>query len=321
MATPAFEIDGRPIGNGHKPYIIAEVSGNHMGDLDKALALIDVAKEAGANAVKFQTYEAHTITLDSDAPAFIVQEDLWKGKKLYELYEKAQTPFAWHEALFAKAAAVGITAFSAPFDHSAVDLLESLNCPAYKIASCELVDIPLLKKVAATGKPLILSTGMATPAEIEEAQETVKTAGATQVALLHCISGYPTPYADANIATIAALRATYALPTGISDHTIGNTVPVAATALGACIIEKHICLGAGAGAVDEAFSLSPEELRQMVLACNQAYEATGAVTLAPTPSESDSLRFRRSLYFTDDIPAGGLIAETAVRSLRPAGGL
>jgi len=316
-----FDIAGRLIGAGHPPYIIAEISGNHMGDINKAFALIEAAKTAGADAVKFQTYEAHTITLNSDAPAFVVQEDLWKGKKLYELYEKAQTPFAWHEALFTKAAQVGITAFSAPFDHTAVELLESLNCPAYKIASCELVDIPLLKRVAATQKPVILSSGMATEAEIEEALEALRTNGAKHIALLHCISGYPTPFTDANITTLAALAGKFSVPIGISDHTQGLSVPIAATALRACIIEKHICLDRASGAIDSAFSLEPSELALMVQECRNAFDALGRVQLGPVASEADSLRFRRSLYFTEKIQAGEKITEKMVRSLRPAGGL
>lgn len=318
---PQLEINGRVIGNKHAPYIIAEISGNHMGHIDNAFALIEAAKTSGADAVKFQTYEAHTITLDSDAPAFVVQDDLWKGHRLYELYKKAQTPFAWHKDLFAKANEVGITAFSAPFDHSAVDLLESLNSPAYKIASCELVDIPLLKRVAATGKPIILSSGMATEAEINEALATLRENGADQIALLHCISGYPTPFSEANIKTISTLRNKYDVPIGISDHTLGLSVPIAATALGATIIEKHLCLDRNSMAVDAAFSLEPEELKSLVQHCQEAYEAIGSSYLQPVPSESDSLRFRRSLFFTEDIAEGAIIKKNAVRSIRPAGGL
>lgn len=319
--TLKLEIDGRVIGEGHTPYIIAEISGNHMGDITKAFALIDAAKAAGADAVKFQTYEAHTITLDSDAPSFVVQEDLWKGRKLFDLYKEAQTPFSWHPDLFKKAKDVGITAFSAPFDHIAVDLLESLDCPAYKIASCELVDIPLLKRVATTGKPVIMSSGMATEAEINEALSTLRENGASEIALLHCISGYPTPFADANIATISKLREKYDIAIGISDHTLGMSVPIAATALGATIIEKHLCLDRTSNAVDAAFSLEPRELSELVTHCRNAFDALGSPHLKPVASEADSLRFRRSLYFTEDIAAGDEIPAPAVRSLRPAGGL
>ncbi len=319
--TLQFDINDRTIGEGFSPYIIAEISGNHMGNIDTAFALIEAAKNAGADAVKFQTYEAHTITLDSDAPSFVVQEDLWKGERLYDLYKKAQTPFAWHKALFQKAKDVGITAFSAPFDHTAVDLLESLDTPAYKIASCELVDIPLLKRVAKTGKPVILSSGMATEAEINEALSTLRENGASEIALLHCISGYPTPFSDANIKTIAKLRDKYDVPIGISDHTLGLTVPIAATALGVTIIEKHICLDRASGAVDAAFSLEPDELAALVSHCRDAYAALGSALLKPVASEADSLRFRRSLYFTKDIAAGERITSGTVRSLRPAGGL
>lgn len=319
--VPELKINDRTIGEGHSPYIIAEISGNHMGDIDNAYALIDAAVDAQADAVKFQTYEANTITLDSDTPSFVVQEDLWKGRKLYDLYKEAQTPFSWHKDLFDYAVEKGITAFSAPFDHSAVDLLEELNTPAYKIASCELVDIPLLKKVASTGKPIIISSGMATEAEINEALSTLRECGAQEIALLHCISGYPTPFSDANIRTIATLREKYDAPIGISDHTLGSSVPIAATALGACVIEKHICLDRASAAVDAAFSLEPAEFKTMVRQCREAFAALGSEMLQPVDSEADSLRFRRSLYFTEDIAKGTLIEENSVRSLRPAGGL
>lgn len=319
--VPQLEIDGRVIGEGHAPYIIAEISGNHMGHIETAFSLIEAAKTAGADAVKFQTYEAHTITLNSNEPAFVVQEDLWKGKKLYDLYKKAQTPFSWHPELFKKAETIGITAFSAPFDQTAVDLLESLNSPAYKIASCELVDIPLLKRVAKTRKPIILSSGMATEAEINEALATLRENGATEIALLHCISGYPTPFADANIKTISKLQHKYDVPIGISDHTLGMAVPIAATALGATIIEKHLCLDRTSNAVDAAFSLEPQELAALVTHCKDAFDALGSALLQPVASEADSLRFRRSLYFTEDITVGSKISADAVRSLRPAGGL
>lgn len=316
-----LSINGRTIGDGNRPYIIAEISGNHMGELANAFALIEAAKDAGADAVKFQTYEAHTITLDSEEPSFVVQEELWKGKKLFDLYKQAQTPFAWHQDLFEKAAELGITAFSAPFDHSAVDLLESLHTPAYKIASCELVDIPLLRKVASTGKPVIISSGMATEAEINEALATLRENGATEIALLHCISGYPTPFSEANIRTIHTLMEKYDVPIGISDHTLGLSVPIAATALGVSIIEKHICLDRDSAAVDAAFSLEPAELKQMVQHCREAYESLGSAKLQPVDAEADSLRFRRSLYFTKDIEAGSIIQKDSLRSLRPAGGL
>ncbi|MFC3050526.1 pseudaminic acid synthase [Kordiimonas pumila] len=317
----SYSISNRTINAIEPPYIIAEISGNHMGSLETAFELIKAAHSAGADAVKFQTYEAHTITLDSDAEAFIVHENLWKGERLYNLYKKAQTPFAWHQALFAKAAEIGIPAFSAPFDATAVDLLQSLSCPAYKIASCELVDIPLLQKVAATNMPLILSTGMATEAEVDEAIATLKEAGADTIALLHCISGYPTPHHEANLQTLPALRAKYNLPIGISDHSMGIAVPVAATALGAVIIEKHLCLSRQSDAVDRAFSLEPHEFADMVRACREAHSALGKVQIGPVASESDSLRFRRSLYITRNLKKGDVLDATAVRSVRPAGGL
>jgi len=316
-----YIIAGRAINAQNPPYIIAEISGNHMGQLEKAFDLIVAAKEAGADAVKFQTYEAHTITLDCDAEAFVVQDELWKGRRLYDLYKEAQTPFSWHPKLFGKAQEMGITAFSAPFDSSAVDLLESLHCPAYKIASCELVDIPLLAKVGTTEKPVILSTGMAQEEEINEALSALFQAGTKYVALLHCISGYPTPHSQANLATMVALAEKYDVPIGISDHTKGVSVPVAATALGAQIIEKHFCLDRSEGAVDGDFSLEPQEFSDMVQACKQAHAALGCVQLTPLPSESDSIRFRKSLYIAQDMNKGDVLDEKNVRSVRPAGGL
>ncbi|WP_308910075.1 pseudaminic acid synthase [Pseudokordiimonas caeni] len=305
----------------HSPFIIAEVSGNHMGRLDLALKLIDLAAETGANAVKFQTYSPATITLDSDAPAFVVQEGLWKGRRLHDLYEEAQTPFEWHAALFARARERGILAFSAPFDLTAVDLLESLDCPLYKIASCELVDIGLIERVAATGKPMIMSTGMATLAEIDEAVKTAKGAGASDITLLHCISGYPTPYSDCHLETIPDLARRTGLPVGISDHTLGTAIPIAATALGATVIEKHFCHSRAAGAVDSAFSLEPDEMKAMVTACRQVAEARTAPHYGPTASEADSLRFRRSLYIAEDVKAGEVFSARNLRSVRPSGGL
>lgn len=319
--TASFSLNGKMIACGAAPYVIAEISGNHMGEIEKAFALIEAAHEAGADAVKFQTYEAETITLDCDAPNFVVQEKLWQGQRLFDLYKKAQTPFAWHKDLFAKANDVGITAFSAPFDNTALDLLESLSCPFYKIASCELVDIPLLEKVGATGKPVIISTGMATKEEITEAVDTLKKAGAIAIAILHCISGYPTPLENANIDTIRDLRETFDIPIGISDHSHGTIVPIAATASGVAIIEKHICLADTPNAVDSDFSLDPAAFAEMVNAVKNTHRAMGIPTYGPTEAEADSLRFRRSLYICKDMKAGDILCENSVRSVRPAGGL
>lgn len=319
--SQAFSVAGRAIGPGHSPFIVAEISGNHGGDIERAYDLIAAAAASGADAVKFQTYEAGTITIKNDAPAFVVENELWRGRSLYDLYREAQTPFHWHERLFQKAADAGITAFSAPFDPTAVDLLESLDCPLYKIASCELVDIPLIEKVASTGKPVIMSTGMATFAEMEEAVVAARACGASDVALLHCVSGYPSSSADANLATLSELGSRFDVPVGLSDHSPGTLVPTAAVALGACIVEKHLCLQRGDGTVDSDFSLTPDEFSELVQACRETHSAIGAPIDGAIAAETDSLRFRRSLYVVEDVAAGDAFTERNVRSIRPSGGL
>lgn len=316
-----FEACGRQIGGGHRPFVVAEISGNHGGDIERAFDLIQAAADAGADAVKFQTYEAETLTIDSNAPAFIVDTPLWRGRRLFDLYREAQTPFAWHGRLFAKAADAGIAAFSAPFDHSAVDLLEGLDCPLYKIASCELVDLPLIERVARTGRPLIMSTGMARKPEIEEAVAAAKGVGARDIALLHCVSGYPSKLSDANLTSITWLADEFDLPIGLSDHSPGIVAPVAAVALGAAIIEKHMCLARGDGTVDSDFSLEPKEFAELVTACRDAHAALGAPVDGALGAEADSLRFRRSLYIVADMAAGEAFSAANVRSIRPAGGL
>lgn len=316
-----IELFGRPCGRGYVPLIVAELSGNHGGRLEKALAMIDAAADAGADAVKIQSYRPDTITLDHDAPEFRIESGLWQGRTLFELYEQAHTPWEWHAALFDHAQRRGVPLFSSPFDPSAVDLLESLACPAYKIASFELIDIGLISRVAATGKPVILSTGMATLAEIDEAVQTIARYPATPSLILHCTSGYPTPIGEANLRTIPMLAERYRAPIGLSDHTTGMAAAVAAVALGACFVEKHFTLDRGDGAVDAAFSLEPAEFAELAVACRAAWQALGSVRSGPSAVEISERRFRRSLYAVVDIPAGTRIGDEHVRSVRPGNGL
>jgi pseudaminic acid synthase len=315
-----FSIAGRPVGPGHPPYLIAEMSANHNGSLEAALRLIDAAQAAGADAVKIQTYTADTITLDSDAPEFRIDDGLWKGRTLYELYAWAHTPWAWHPQLFAHARARGITLFSSPFDPTAVDLLESLGAPAYKIASFEAVDLPLIRRVAATGKPMIISTGMADAEEIGEAVEAARAGGCGELAILHCVSGYPAPAADYNLRTIPDMIDRFGLLTGLSDHTLDNTTAIAAVALGAAVIEKHMTLDRSGGGPDDSFSLEPAEFGALVGAARTAWEALGKVDYGRKSSEQGNVRFRRSLYFVRDLRAGDVITPDAVRSIRPGFG-
>ncbi|HYD70511.1 pseudaminic acid synthase [Azospirillum sp.] len=314
-------LDGRPIGPGHPPFLVAELSGNHGGELARALALIDAAKAAGADAVKLQTYTADTLTLDHDGPGFLLEGGLWRGRTLHDLYREAHTPWDWHPALFAHARSLGLAVFSAPFDATAVDLLESLGAPAYKIASFELVDLGLIRRAAATGKPLILSTGLATLGEIDEAVAAARDGGADELILLHCVSGYPTPPEDANLATLPHLAAAFGVPAGLSDHTQGLAVPVAAVALGAALVEKHLCLSRADGGVDAAFSLEPGEFRAMAEACRAAWKAVGRVNYGVKPSEAGGRSYRRSLYAVADIAAGEAFTMANVRSIRPGFGL
>jgi N-acetylneuraminate synthase len=319
--TGPVAIAGRPIGPDHPPYIIAEMSGNHNGDLDRALALIDAAADAGADAVKLQTYTADTMTIDHHGPGFDIASGLWKGRSLYELYEEAHTPWDWHPALFARARARGITAFSTPFDPTAVDYLAGLGAPAFKIASFEVIDLPLIEQVARQGKPIIVSSGMATDAEIAEALATIRDHGNPPVILLHCVSGYPTPAADINLRRIPYLATRFAAIPGLSDHTLGTTVAVAAIALGATVIEKHFTLARSDGGPDAAFSLEPQELAELVAGTRTAWEAMGTAAAGLKPSEAPNLQFRRSLYVVAEIKAGERFTPANLRAIRPGFGL
>jgi pseudaminic acid synthase len=316
-----FTIAGRAIGPGEPPYIIAEMSANHNGSMDDARAIIDMAAEAGADAVKMQTYTPDTITLNADGPEFQIKGGLWDGETLYSLYQKAYTPWEWHAPLFDHARAAGITIFSSPFDPTAVDLLEGLDAPAYKIASFEAVDTPLIRRAAQAGRPLIISTGMANIAEIEAALAAAREGGARDIVLLHCVSGYPAPPGDYNLATIPDMAARFGVPVGLSDHTLGTATAVAAVALGACVIEKHVTLDRSRGGPDDAFSLEPGELKTLVRDARTAWEAVGRPNYERTESERGNVQFRRSLYFVRDLRKGDTITPDAVRSVRPGFGL
>lgn len=320
MPAP-FAIAGRPIGPDHPPFVIAELSGNHNGELSRALALIDAAADAGADAVKLQTYTADTITLAHDGPGFRIESGLWAGRTLHDLYQEASTPWDWHPALFARAAERGLICFSSPFDPTAVDFLENLGAPAYKIASFEAVDLPLIARVAATGKPLIMSTGMTTPAEIAEALAAARAAGDGGVCLLHCTSAYPATFTDANLRMIPRLAADYGVVAGLSDHTPGTAASVTAVALGACVIEKHFTLARADGGPDAAFSLEPAELAALVRDCRAAWDALGEAAYRRGAEESANRQWRRSLYVVRDVPAGAVVTEQDVRSIRPGYGL
>jgi pseudaminic acid synthase len=321
MKKKTIKIDGKLIGDQQKPYVIAELSGNHNGDINRCFRIIEEAKRAGADAVKLQTYRPDTITINHHGPEFMIKGGLWDGRRLYELYEEAHTPWEWHPALFEFARKIGITIFSSPFDNTAVDFLEGLDAPAYKIASPEIVDIPLICRVARTGKPVIMSTGAASFTEIHDAVSAATESGASQIALLVCTAAYPAPPNEVNLATIADLVQRFDLVVGLSDHTTGNTVAIAAAALGAMLIEKHFTLARSDGGVDSVFSVEPSELGELVTALQVVHEAVGRPTYGPTPSEGNVVKHRRSLYVVKPIAKGDRFTIDNVRSIRPANGI
>ena len=318
-----IRIGPRSVGADSPPLIIAEMSGNHNQSLAYALDIVDAVAEAGAHALKLQTYTADTMTLDLSEGEFFISDpnSLWKGASLYSLYQKAHTPWEWHEPIFRRCRERGLIAFSTPFDATAVEFLERLDVPCFKIASFENTDLPLIKKAAATGKPLIVSTGMATLAEIEEAVRAARDAGCRDLVLLKCTSSYPASPASSNLLTIPYLQSAFACEVGLSDHTLGIGAAVAATALGATVIEKHVTLSRDKGGVDAAFSLEPAELRQLVDETGAAWQARGAVAFGPTREEAGSLVFRRSLYVCEDLQAGATLTARNLRAIRPGRGL
>ncbi len=316
-----IEIDGREVGPNRPPYIIAELSANHNGNLDRALETISMAKKMGADAIKLQTYTADTMTIDCEDEEFQIHGGLWDGYNLYRLYEWAQTPFQWHKSMFDHARKNEITCFSTPFDETAVDLLEDLNVPAYKIASFETVDLPLIRYVAETKKPMIISTGMADLEEISEAVDTAREAGCTDLILLHCISGYPAPEEQCNLRTIPDLAKRYKVIPGLSDHTLGTAVSIAGVALGACVIEKHVTLSRKDKGPDSEFSLEPEQLKRLCEETRTAWKSLGKAGYERKLVEDDNIRFRRSIYIVKDVKAGEVLTLENTRRIRPGFGL
>lgn len=323
MMNSTLHIADRPIGPEHRPYVIAEMSGNHNQSLDRALAIVDAAAQAGADAIKLQTYTADTMTLDVDAPGFVIEDadSLWAGRQLHSLYAEAHTPWAWHAPIMERARSHGLHCFSTPFDETAVDFLETLNVPAYKIASFECTDLPLIRKVAATGKPMIISTGMATLAEIDETVRTARAAGCRELVLLKCTSTYPSTPANTNLRSIPVLRDAMGCQVGLSDHTMGCGAAVAAVALGATVVEKHFTLARADGGVDSAFSLEPHELAMLRTETERAWQAMGSVRFGASEAERKSLVFRRSLYVVKPLQPGDVLTPDNLRTIRPGFGL
>ena len=318
-----MKFGGRGVGAGSAPLVIAEMSGNHNQSLERALEIVDAAAQSGAHALKIQTYTAETMTIDIREGEFFISDEksLWKGESLFDLYKKAYTPWEWHEAIFDRAKKHNMIAFSTPFDRTAVDFLEGLNVPCYKIASFENTDLPLIRYVAATGKPMIISTGMATFAELDESVEAARSAGCKDLVLLKCTSTYPSTPDDSNILTIPEMRSRYGCEIGISDHTMGIGVSVAAVGLGATVVEKHFTLQRADGGVYSAFSMEPQEMAQLVIETERAWQALGKVQTGPTEKEKASLVFRRSLYVVADVKAGEKLTPANVRAIRPGNGI
>ena len=321
MTDNFITINGTKIGPAFKPYIIAELSANHNGSIEKALKSIEVAAQCGVDAIKIQSYTPDTMTIDCDKEDFQVKGGLWDGYKLYDLYQWAQTPFEWHKQLFDKAKDVGVTLFSTPFDETAVELLEELNTPAYKLASFEITDLPLIKRIAQTGKPLIISTGMANLEEITEAINTAKENGCKELVVLHCISAYPAPVEQTNLATIPDISKRFNVISGLSDHTLGTVVAVTSIALGACLIEKHFILDRNDKGPDSEFSLEPDDLARLVKETKAAHQAIGVAGYERKPIEEASMKFRRSLYFIKDIKRDEIITKEHISRIRPGFGL
>lgn len=316
-----IEIDGRKIGENYPPYIIAEMSANHNGDINNAFKIIEMAKRSGADAIKLQTYTPDTITFDSTSEDFMIRGGLWDGRSLYDLYKSAYTPWEWHKPIFEKAKSEGITVFSSPFDFTAVDLLEDLNAPAYKIASFEAVDIPLIRYVASTGKPMIISTGMADIDEIAEAIDAARSGGCKDLVVLHCVSSYPAKSEDYNLLTIPDMQQRFGCLVGLSDHTVSNTTAIASVVLGARVIEKHVTLDRSGGGPDDSFSLEEPELAALCISSKEAFYALGEVNYGLKSEEKASVKFRRSLYLVKDIKVGEILNMENVKSIRPGYGI
>ena len=315
------KILGREVSECVPPYIIAEISANHNGNLENAFKIIDMAKRCGANAVKMQTYTPDTITLNSKREDFVIKDGLWKGRTVHQLYEWAHTPWEWHAEMFSYAKKVGITLFSTPFDDTAVNLLEDLKTPAYKIASFECTDLNLIKRVASTNKPLIISTGMANYAEIGEAVDTAMKFGSGELTLLHCVSGYPSPAEEYNLRTITDMKNRFGVNVGLSDHTLNNVTAISAVAMGAVMIEKHVTLDRNAGGPDDSFSLEEDGLMELCSSTKTAWQALGQVNYERTEAEKGNVKFRRSLYYVRSLQEGDVITENDIRSVRPGFGL